>query len=107
MELTITISDADVERLADAISARLLGATSVPAPVIETVPAEAPKRAEPGKPNLSLGDLRGLAKELVSAKGAKGRDTLVSILGSYGAKNLTTLDEDRFNEVADSIKAAM
>ena len=29
MELTVTISDADIERLADAISARLLGATSV------------------------------------------------------------------------------
>mgnify|MGYP006892677915 CR=1 FL=1 len=103
MELTITISDADVERLADAISARLLGATSVPAP------AEAPKRprAEPGKPYLALGDLRGLAKELVSAKGAQGRDKLVSILGSFGAKNLTTLDEDKFSEVADAIKAAM
>lgn len=106
MELTITISDADVERLADAISARLLGATSVPAPVIETVPAPV-EEAVTAAPVLSLGDLRGLAKELVGAKGAPGRDILVSILGSFGAKNLTTLDEAKFGEVADAIRAAM
>lgn len=110
MELTITISDADIERLADAISARLLGATSVAAPdmkaaakpVVEEAPA-APAAA----PSMSLGDLRGLAKELVSAKGAPGRDTLVSILGSFGAKNLTTLDEDKYGDVAAAINAAM
>jgi hypothetical protein len=56
---------------------------------------------------MSLGDLRGLARELVSKKGALGRDKLVAILGKSGAKNLTTLDEDKFDEVAKAIRGAM
>jgi len=102
MELTITISDADIERLADAISARLLGATSVEVqPPVELEPAA------PVAPAMSLGDLRGLARELVSKKGALGRDKLVAILGKSGAKNLTTLNEDKFDEVAKAIRRAM
>jgi hypothetical protein len=102
MELTITISDADIERLADAISARLVGATSV-----EVQPPLPREPAAPVAPAMSLGDLRGLARELVSKKGALGRDKLVAILGKSGAKNLTTLDEDKFDEVAKAIRGAM
>ena len=55
---------------------------------------------------MTLGDLRGLAKTLVQEKGAPGRDALVEILSKYDAKNLTTLDESKFEEVADAIRAA-
>jgi len=107
MELTVTISDADIERLADAISARLLGATSAGAPDMKAA-AKPVKKAQPkAVVVMSLGDLRGLAKMLVGAKGAAGRDKLISILASYGAKNLTTLDEDKFGDVAAAINAAM
>mgnify|MGYP003634495091 CR=1 FL=1 len=99
MKITIEISQDNINQLADAIAARLGGAAPVveePAPVVEEV-----------APAMSLGDLRGLAKDLVKAKGAKGRDALVSILAKAGAKNLTTLDEAKFADVAEQIRGGM
>ncbi len=107
MELTITISDADIAKLADAITERLLGATSAEAPVMEIPKADPEPDSDPIPVTLSLGDLRGLAKALVSEKGAPGRDALVRILGSFGAKNLTTLDDAKFADVAAAIRSEM
>lgn len=98
MELKITIDDASIARLADAIAARLGGETSAP-------PKAAP--AAPAAASVTLGDLRGIAKQVVGEMGAAGREALVSILSEYGAKNLTTLDESKFAEVADRLKAKL
>lgn len=95
MELKIMVDDASIARLADAIAARL----SADAPRLEPVPA-----ATSEKPLVTLGDLRGIAKQLVAEKGAAGRDVLISVLSGHGAKNLTTLPTSKFAEVADRLK---
>lgn len=112
MELKITIDDASIAKLADAIAARIGGTPApveapVPTNTPNAVPAPAPVVEEaPAATSMTLGDLRGLAKGLVQAKGAPGRDTLVAILADHGAKNLTTLSESKFEDVAQAIRDA-
>lgn len=97
MDITVTLSDSDIDRLADAIAARIGGGGA------EAKPVE-PKHIEPLPLAVSLGDLRGAAKALVGRLGAPGRDALAAILAENGAKNLTTLDDSRYAEVKAAIE---
>ena len=69
----------------------------IPEPVQEEKPVETPSET-----TLTLADMTALAKEAVAGS---DRDKVKDLIASYGKGKLSTVDADKFVELAEELKA--
>ena len=114
MDITFKLDDASLDAIATEVTKRVLiqlGRANDEIPVTKDAPVVAPtieqedpsvEIGELGK-SYTLADLRPLAHQFFAAKGKGAREMLVTILESAGAHSLSSLDEGKYEEVAQAM----
>lgn len=98
VDVNVHLSEKTENFISNLVS-KLISAPTVPAPAAPAAPAAQASAAPaaPAAPTLSIDDVR----KVVASKAAAHRDEVKAKLTELGAKNVTTLDPDKYQELVD------